>query len=281
MEVDEPQAEQRISKRCTLGMAKLGRNVAVSVRNLTAEYHTRRGRKVTALENLSFDVYEGEFVSIIGPSGCGKSTLLKVVSGLLPATSGEVYIKGRKIVGPGRDVGMAFQSPNLLPWRTAVQNVLLPIEILGLDIKDYTEKTRDLLKLVGLEGFEDKDPRHLSGGMQQRVSLCRALIYDPSLLLLDEPFGALDAMTREEMNLELLRIWSVKKKTVLFVTHSIPESAFLSDRVLVLSRRPGTLIHVEEVSLHRPRSLEMMASQRFLDHTNVLREKIGAKVVTE
>lgn len=254
---------------------------AVAARSLTAEYFTKKEGKVTALQEVNFDVAEGEFVSIVGPSGCGKTTLLKVVAGLLPPTRGEVFIRGREIRGAQRDVGMAFQNPNLLQWRDTIGNVMLPVEILRLDPAEYRQKCLELLKLVGLSGFESKFPWQLSGGMQQRVSLCRALIHDPSLLLMDEPFGALDAMTREEMNLELLRIWSVKRKTILFVTHSVPEAVFLSDRVLVLSKRPGTVIHVERVELPRPRSFDMLASPTFLRHSNVLREKIGAKVVVE
>ncbi len=251
------------------------------VQNLTAQYFTKKEGTVTALRDINFDVVEGEFVSIVGPSGCGKTTLLKVVAGLLPPTEGEVLIRGQAIKGAQRDVGMAFQNPNLLQWRDTFGNVMLPVEILHLDPIGYREKCLELLKLVGLSGFERKFPWQLSGGMQQRVSLCRALIHDPNLLLLDEPFGALDAMTREEMNLELLKIWSVKRKTILFVTHSVPEAIFLSDRVLVLSKRPGTVIHVEGIELPRPRSLDMLATRTFLKHSNTLREKIGAKVVIE
>jgi NitT/TauT family transport system ATP-binding protein len=210
-------------------------------------------------------------VALVGPSGCGKSTLLRLVAGLQPATRGHVAVDARPVTRPIPAVGMVFQAPVLLKWRSVLDNVLLPVELAGLEAGRYRDRARDLLRLVGLGGFEAKLPRELSGGMQQRASLCRALLLDPPLLLMDEPFGALDAMTRDEMNLELLRIWgegggegaSRGRKTILFVTHSIPEAVFLADRVVVLSPRPGRVAGIRTVSLPRPRTVEARASADF------------------
>ena len=199
---------------------------------------------VESLRPLTFDIRAGEFLSIVGPSGCGKSTLLKLVAGLLPASSGEIVLDGARVDGPPENVGIVFQSPVLLAWRSVLDNVMLQIEMRGLDQRSFLDQAKALLRMVGLEGFERKYPWQLSGGMQQRAAICRALVHDPAVLLMDEPFGALDAMTREKMNLELQRIWSETKKTVLFITHSIPESIFLSDRVLVMTERPGRIAAV-------------------------------------
>ncbi|MEM3754276.1 MAG: ABC transporter ATP-binding protein, partial [Candidatus Bathyarchaeia archaeon] len=245
-------------------------------KEVTAVYYGKHSSTL-AVKDVTQSVNEGEFISIIGPSGCGKSTLLKIVSGLLQPTKGEVYIKGIKVEGPQPGIGMAFQDPNLLPWRTAIKNVLLPIEILKEDLDKYKKKALELFKLVNLSGFEEKYPWELSGGMQQRVSLIRALIHEPDILLLDEPFGALDALTREEMNLELQKIWMAKKRTILFVTHSIQEAVFLSDRVVVMSPRPGTIVHEEKIELKRPRSLEMIGNPEFVKYINSLRFKLGLK----
>jgi NitT/TauT family transport system ATP-binding protein len=225
---------------------------------------------VEALRDISFGVRRGELVALVGPSGCGKSTLLRLVAGLQPATSGQVAVDGRPVTRPIPAVGMVFQAPVLLKWRSVLDNVLLPVELAGLDRGRYRDRARDLLRLVGLGGFETKLPRELSGGMQQRASLCRALLLDPPLLLMDEPFGALDAMTRDEMNLELLRIWGEggeaggrERKTILFVTHSIPEAVFLADRVVVLSPRPGQVAGIRPVPLPRPRTFAARASADF------------------
>ena len=224
----------------------------------------RGGAKtVHAIESASFTVHEGSFVSLVGPSGCGKSTLLKIASGLLPATSGRVLIDGKSVDGPLKNVGMVFQAPVLLKWRSVLGNVLLPVEFARLERTDYLERAGSLIRLVGLAGFEGMPPYELSGGMQQRVSLCRALVTDPQILLMDEPFGALDAMTRDELDIELLRIWGEKKMTVLFVTHNIQEAVFLSDSVVVMSPRPGRVIRELAVDLPRPRTLEMMSSSEF------------------
>lgn len=216
-----------------------------------------------ALRNVSLAVQEGEFVSIVGPSGCGKSTLLKIVAGLIPRTAGEVRVRGEVSHGPRQDIGIVFQNPVLLPWRTVLENTLLPVIVLRRNQRDYHRSAMELLDLVGLMGFENRYPSELSGGMQQRVALTRALIHDPTLLLMDEPFGALDAMTREHLNLELLRIWEKRRKTVLFVTHSIPEAVFLSDTVVVISERPGTVLEAVPVDLERPRDLDMVNTEPF------------------
>ncbi len=230
---------------------------------------------VMALRDVHLDVRPGEFLSFVGPSGCGKSTLLNIIAGLLPATHGEVRFKGQAISEPSRDIGMMFQTSVLFPWRTILQNVLMPVEIFGWDKKEYTPKALELLKAVGLESFVKAYPAQLSGGMQQRASLARVLLYDPEVLLLDEPFGALDEFTRENMNLELLRIWTETGKTVIFVTHNINEAVFLSDRVVVMTPRPGEVARVLEVDLPRPRRLEVMKNQRFAELVFEIRELLG------
>lgn len=216
-----------------------------------------------ALERVSFQVGAGEFLCIIGPSGCGKSTLLRVLGGLIEPTSGRVYLDGKLLTAPRRQIGFVFQKANLMPWRTVLRNVTLPLEIQKVEAVQARRQAEELLKLVGLEGFEDAYPHELSGGMEQRVAIARALIHDPAILLLDEPFGALDALTRENMNLELLRIWEAKRKTVVMVTHSIQEAIFLADRILVMSSRPGRIEATVPVSLPRPRRLEMLYLAEF------------------
>ncbi len=237
----------------------------------------RSGDKtVRALDGVSFAVSEASFVSIVGPSGCGKSTLLKIISGLAPASSGRVAVGGKPVDGPLENAGMVFQAPVLLKWRSVAGNILLPVEFSGLDRAGYVERARALIDLVGLRGFEDTPPYELSGGMQQRVSLCRALVTDPRILLMDEPFGALDAMTRDELDLEILRLWEEKKMTVLFVTHNIQEAVFLSDAVVVMSARPGRVIEKLSVELPRPRTLEMMSSPEFGRYTLKIRGMLAA-----
>ena len=235
------------------------------------------GTTVTALDHVVFEVQAGNFVSIVGPSGCGKSTLLKIVSGLLPPSSGTVTVNGEPVRAPLENVGMVFQAPVLLKWRSVTANILLPVEFARLDIPSHTERTRALIKVVGLDGFDEMYPHQLSGGMQQRVSLCRALVTDPQLLLMDEPFGALDAMTRDELDMELLRIWEERKKTVLFVTHSIQEAVFLSDVVFVMSARPGRLLEQITINLPRPRSMEMMTDQKFGGYALKIRALLAAR----
>jgi len=215
-------------------------------------------------------------VTVVGASGCGKSTLLKLIGALLPPTEGRVLRGGRPVQGPSRDVGIVFQSPVLLPWRSALDNVLFPIEIMGWPVGKYRAEADRLIELVGLQGFEQSLPRELSGGMQQRVSICRALIHDPPLLLMDEPFGALDAMTREELGLELLRVWSERRKTVVFVTHSIAEAILLADRVVVMTPRPGRIVTTVSITLPRPRTLEMEFSEEFKGYAKLVRDAIGS-----
>ena len=237
------------------------------VADQVAKVFSGGARTVTALEGVSFAIQTANFVSIVGPSGCGKSTLLKIISGLLPVSFGKIAVNGKPVTGPLENVGMVFQAPVLLKWRSVLGNILLPVEFAKLDLSSHVEIARALIKLVGLEGFEEMYPHELSGGMQQRASLCRALVTDPQLLLMDEPFGALDAMTRDELDMELLRIWEKRKKTVLFVTHSIQEAVFLSDHVLVMSARPGRLLEKIAIDLPRPRTLEMMSTARFGEYT--------------
>ena len=227
--------------------------------------------QVEALAGISLKVGMGEFVSLVGPSGCGKSTLLRIVAGLRPATSGAVTVAGRQVTRPIPDIGMVFQQPVLLKWRSILQNVLLPAELAGKDASSLKRRAHELLDMAGLNDFAEKLPRELSGGMQQRAALCRALLLDPPLLLMDEPFGALDAMTRDDMSIELLRIWgetSAARKTILFVTHSIPEAVFLSDRVVVMSARPGRIAADFKVDLPRPRTVELRGTEAFA-HLNL------------
>src|SRR3954471_2038381 len=225
-------------------------------------YRTRDG-DVPSLRPLDFRINEGEFFVVVGPSGCGKSTLLKLISGLLAPTAGEITVSGEKVTRPHGNVGIVFQNALLLPWRNILSNVMLPIDMKRLPREQYLPRAKDLIKLVGLDGFEKKLPWQLSGGMQQRASICRALVHDPKIMLMDEPFGALDALTRERMNLELMAIQRETGKTVLLITHSIPEAVFLADRVLVMTERPGTIAAIYDVPLPRPRSLDVMADPVF------------------
>jgi NitT/TauT family transport system ATP-binding protein len=242
-----------------------------------AKTYQTRGGAVESLKPIDLHVEPGEFVVIVGPSGCGKSTLLKIVAGLTPASAGGIDIGGRAVDGPLDDVGIVFQTPVLLAWRTVLKNLLLPMQLRGEDLREHLPRARALLQMAGLAGFEDKLPWQLSGGMQQRVAICRALLSDPSILLMDEPFGALDAMTREQMNLELQRIWLQTKKTVLLITHSIPEAVFLADRVLVMSERPGRVAAVYDIDLPRPRPLDIMGTPRFAELTQTLRRHFFAQ----
>ena len=235
-----------------------------------------------AIEDVSLTIREGEFVAVVGPSGCGKSTFMKLVSGLRPPSEGTVIVDGREVSGPIKIVGMAFQAPTLLPWRTAMDNLMLPLEIvepyrsnLKQNRAEYEARARGLLKTVGLEGNEDKFPWQLSGGMQQRASICRALIHEPKLLLLDEPFGALDAFTREELWCVLRDLWMEKRFTVSLVTHDLREATFLADTVYVMSRRPGRILVRKSIELPRPRDLEITYEERFTDIVLELREHIG------
>ncbi|HVQ77139.1 MAG TPA: ABC transporter ATP-binding protein [Candidatus Binatia bacterium] len=249
----------------------------IELEGVTKIFRPRHGDPVRALDDVTLAVKEKEFVSLVGPSGCGKSTLLKLVAGLVLATSGTVRVRGREVREPYPDAGFVFQSAVLLPWRTVLDNVLFSIEMLGRPARAHRGQAVALLELAGLAGFEEKYPGELSGGMQQRVAICRALVHDPGLLLMDEPFGALDAMTREEMSLELLRIWDERRKTILFVTHSIPEAILLSDRVVVMTPRPGRLARVLEIDLPRPRRVEMEFDDRFRRYSEEIRSLIAIR----
>jgi NitT/TauT family transport system ATP-binding protein len=247
------------------------------VRNLGKRYESQDGGTITALDALSFSIAEGEFVAVVGPSGCGKSTLLHILAGVFHASSGEVVLHGRPVTGPRRDVGVVFQDALLLPWRRVIDNVLLPAIVHRLPIAPARARAMELLHLVQLEGFAEKYPYELSGGMQQRVAIARGLLHDPAILLMDEPFGALDAMTREQMNLDLLDIWQAAQKTAMLITHSISEAVFLADRVLVLSARPGRMIDEVSIELPRPRSLDMMATPEFGALTRRIRTQLGVR----
>ena len=235
----------------------------IRVERLVKLYRSRDGTEVEALRDVTFDVDRGEFVTLVGHSGCGKTTLLKILAGLAERSAGALTIDGQEVAGPRSDVGIVFQKPLLLEWRRVLENVLLPVEIYKLDRKRYEAHAQRLLRTAGLDGFLSKYPFELSGGMQQRVALCRALVAEPSLLLMDEPFGSLDALTRQKMGLELLRLWQEWKSTVLFVTHDIVESILLADRVIVMSPRPGRIIDVVPVDLPRPRDVLMQDTPAF------------------
>ncbi len=250
----------------------------IHVSHLKKEYVGKKYRTL-ALDDVSFDIKSNEFVSIVGRSGCGKSTLLKIISGLLPKSEGSVKVEGEEVEDPPRKIGFCFQNPALLPWRSTLANILFPVEILckseGLDREKCQKNAEALMELAGLKGFEKSYPYELSGGMQSRVAICRALIHDPSILLMDEPFGALDAMTRDTMAFELQRIWQQMQKTVMFVTHSVAEAIFLSDRVLVLTPRPGRVKEFVDISLPRPRTIETKSSPEYGKYLLHLERAIG------
>ena len=246
----------------------------ISLRGVRKVYRSG-GAEFLAVSDVTMDVQEGELVSLVGPSGCGKTTVMKILAGLHGADGGTVRMgNASSPFDPSRDIGMVFQQALLLKWRNILDNVLLPAEIVGLPMKAARSRARDLLNLVGLAGYEDKYPQQLSGGMQQRTAIARAFIHDPKLILMDEPFGALDALTREEMTMELLRIWSERPKTVLFVTHSITEAVMLADRVVVMSPRPGRVAEIVDVNAPRPRSFDNEADPSFHEATQRIRQLI-------
>ena len=249
----------------------------VSLEGVTRRFVTRAGSDVTALQELSLAIGREQFVTVVGPSGCGKTTLMKLAGGLLPPTQGTVRLDGEVLSRPSRKVGMVFQRPVLLPWRSVLDNVMFPLEMLGWATAAHKDEARRLIELVGLRGFEDALPNELSGGMQQRVSICRALIYDPVLLLMDEPFGALDAMTREDLSFELLRIWNEKRKTVVFVTHSITEAVLLADRVIVMTARPGRVVMDVPITLPRPRTPDSEYTTEFKDFVRIIKSAVYAE----
>jgi NitT/TauT family transport system ATP-binding protein len=235
----------------------------IELRDVNKRFNTRSGETVIALDGVNLGVADGEFLSVVGPSGCGKTTLLRILAGLEPLTSGIAMIGSDPVAGPRDDVAVVFQQATLLPWYSVLENVLLPVRLRGTPSPQNLQRAEELLELAGLSGFSRKYPFELSGGMQQRVSICRALIRDPKILLMDEPFGALDAMTRETMNLELMRLWALHKKTVVFITHSIPEAVLLGDRVVVMSPRPGRITEILDVDIDRPRTLKTMGLPKF------------------
>jgi NitT/TauT family transport system ATP-binding protein len=270
LSVPDPHADQPRSAA--------SRRPLIALSDLSVVYGTRDGRSLTALERISTQVQEREFCVIVGPSGCGKSTLLKVLAGLVRHDAGSASIGGQPVGEPREDIGFVFQSATLLPWLSILDNVMLPIRVQRrADERRHLDRARELLSLVGLEDFAQRYPSELSGGMQQRVGMARALIHDPQLLLMDEPFGALDAMTREAMNAELQRIWLLQPKTVLFVTHSISEAVFLADRVLVMSARPGRIVADIPIDLPRPRQVATIDSARFVEYSSEVRRHLYAQ----
>jgi len=252
---------------------------SVQIQQISKTYHTREGQTVQALEDINLNVQPGEFIAVLGPSGCGKSTLLSMLAGLLTPTAGSISIDNEPLVKAHRKAAVVFQTDLLLYWRSVLKNILLPLEIKGGDIEEYTRRARILLKKVGLEGFEGKHPSELSGGMRQRVAICRALIQEPGLLLMDEPFGALDALTREQMIMDLQQLWLSQRNTVIFITHGIEEAVFLADRVLVMSPRPGRIDLELHIDLPRPRSWAVHGDPKFIDYISQIREIFESKGV--
>ena len=254
----------------------------IQIQGLEKSYRSRDGGTLRALGPVTIDIHKHEFLTIVGPSGCGKSTLLKLLAGLIERSTGSILMNGQEIHGPQLDIGVVFQSPVLLPWRTALENVTLPASILDtLDNRAANIRGLELLDLVGLKDFHGKYPNELSGGMQQRVAIARALMHEPSILLMDEPFGALDAMTRENLNVEIRRLWAEAGKTIVFVTHSIPEAVFLGTRVLVLSNRPGQIAEIVNVELDEKRTLDIVTSDVFGIYTRRIRRHFKSNGVIE
>lgn len=254
--------------------------------NLRHEYYQpRTGGRLLALDNINLQVEDGEFVTIVGPSGCGKTTFINLADGLLKPTAGQILIDGKRVTGPGTDRGMVFQDSCLMPWRTVMKNVIFGLECQGLDNGEGQARARQFIKLVGLEGFEDHYPHELSGGMQQRCNLARALTVDPKILIMDEPFAALDAQTREIMQMELLRIWRQSGKTVLFITHQISEAIYLADRVIVFGARPGRVKQTIKINIPRPRDLSVKRDKVFLEYEdqlwNLIEEEVKKTMVQD
>ncbi|MGD0432673.1 MAG: ABC transporter ATP-binding protein [Acetobacteraceae bacterium] len=259
-----------VSEPAPASVAIASANVCIEMRGAVKVYPSRRG-EVIALQDVSISVEDGEFVSLLGPSGCGKSTLLKCVAGLEELTGGELLVRGEAVDGPPPGLGMVFQRDLLLDWRTVLDNTLIMAEFQGLDRREQKPRAIALLERFGLGGFIDRHPWELSGGMRQRAAICRALLTEPRILLMDEPFGALDAMTRDDLNVELTRIWQTARRTVLFVTHSIAEAIFLSDRVVVMSPSPGRVREVVRIDLPRPRPLAIQGTAEFAAYVTYLR----------
>ena len=246
----------------------------LAVNHLSKQYQPRQGGILPAIADISFSVASGEFVTVVGPSGCGKTTLLRILAGLLVPDQGEVCLHGQPLQEPRREIGVVFQRANLMPWRTVLDNVLLPLQIRHVSAQEATDRAFASLELVGLHDFAASYPQELSGGMQQRVAIARALVYEPEILLLDEPFGALDALTRERLNQELLQLWEASRKTVVMVTHDIREAVFLSDRVVVLSQRPGRVADIIDIPFERPRSEKLFYDSGFISVAYQVRQAI-------
>lgn len=243
----------------------------IEAQSLDKTYETLKGPLVIALKDVNLRIEKGQFASILGPSGCGKSTFLKIAGGLIPHSGGVLSVSGKDIDGPRQDIGIVFQNALLLDWRTVLENVMVPVEVLKLPREKYRKRALDLLDLTGLSDFASNYPNELSGGMQRRVAICRALVFDPEILMLDEPFGALDAMTRDYMNVELAKIWESTKKTVMLITHSIREAVFLSDRVFVMSTAPGHIVDTIDINLKHPRPLDIVSSPQFAKYETKIR----------
>jgi NitT/TauT family transport system ATP-binding protein len=276
-----PKRVLRTVEMTTMAVSRsIGMPAPSDVRGRAPVLHVAAVKKVydrlEAIREVTLDVADGEFVSVLGPSGCGKSTLLMMIAGLIGVTGGAITIDGTPVAGPRREIGVVFQNPVLLPWRTVLQNVLFPVELQKLPRAEYSDRARALLRMAKIDDFADMLPRQLSGGMRQRVAICRALVHNPSILLMDEPFSALDAITRDEMAIELLRIWLANRKTVVFVTHSIREAVLLSDRVLVMGRRPATIVEEVSIDLPRPRNIAMTEEDGFNHIARHLRRAIEA-----
>jgi len=250
----------------------------IRLREVGKVYDAQGGGAVEACADVSLDIRQSEFVAVVGPSGCGKTTLLKMVAGLVPYSSGSITVGARAVDRPQTDVGIVFQESILLDWRNVLENVMLQVDIRRLDRARYEPVARRLLEATGLQGFEEKKPYELSGGMRQRVSICRALVHDPPLLLMDEPFGALDALTREQISMDIQRVWMDRRKTALHITHSIPEAVLLADRVVVMSPRPGRIVEILDIDLPRPRRLDKLPP-RFNDYAGRIRDIFKAKGV--
>jgi NitT/TauT family transport system ATP-binding protein len=249
----------------------------IRLQNVAKVYDTKNGR-VEACADINLDIRRSEFIAIVGPSGCGKTTILKMLAGLVPYTGGTITIGGKPVRGPQTDVGIVFQDAIMLDWRDVLANVMLQIDIRKMDRAKFEPVAMGLLKQTGLEGFERKKPYELSGGMRQRVSICRALVHDPPLLLMDEPFGALDALTREQISMDIQRVWMEKRKTALHITHSIPEAVLLADRVVVMGPRPGRIVEIIEIDLPRPRRLDKLPPA-FNDYAGRIRDIFKSKGV--
>ena len=260
------------------GGASSGSTAAIHATGVHKTYRAARGRAVVALNDINLSVAPGEFLSIVGPSGCGKSTFLNLVAGLLPSSAGTITVGGNTVTEPSTDVGIVFQNALLLDWRTVLENIMVPIEVMGLPRAEHRDAALQLLEMSGLASFADSYPWQLSGGMQRRVAICRALVFNPPILLLDEPFGALDAMTRDYMNIELMRIWQRNRKTVVLITHSIAEAVLLSDRVAVMSPTPGRILEIIDIDLRRPRSLEVTSTPRFGELAGRIRAFFSAEM---